>query len=118
LLTSVGATTTFGQKLLVRALNASYCTTRWRFPTSLQGTVAAVDGRTLGRSPFGRYSEPYSLSSINHQFQLTTAQRWDILIDTGSATSLGQHVVEIDFHHWYTAERLFTVRLPIQVNPG
>lgn len=118
LLTGAGATTTFGQKLLVRALNASYCTTRWRFPGTLQGTVVGIDGRTLGRSPFGSYSAPYSLSSVNHQFQLTTAQRWDILIDTGTAASLGQHVVEVDYHHWYTDARLFTVRLPIQVNPA
>jgi hypothetical protein len=115
-LNGVRATTTRGQKLLVRALNASYCTTRWRFPTSLQGTVVAVDGRTLGRSPFSRYSAPYSLASINHQFQLSTAQRWEILIDTATATNVGQHIVEVDYFHWYTNTRLFTVRMPIQVN--
>jgi hypothetical protein len=116
LLSGAQATATLGDKVLVRALNAAYCTTRWRFPATVQGTVVAVDGRTLGRSPFGRYSEPYSLASINHQFELTTAQRWDILIDTGSASRLGQHVVEVDFLHWYTKNRLFTVRMPIQVN--
>lgn len=115
-LNGVQATVVRGQKLLVRALNAAYCTTRWRFPTSLQGEVLAVDGRTLGREPFSRYSAPYSLASIGHQFQLTTAQRWEILIDTGTATNFGQHLVEVDYFHWYTNTRLFTVRMPIQIN--
>lgn len=116
LLSGAGTSAQFGQKLLVRALNASYCTTRWRFPTSLQGTVVSVDGRSLGREPFGRYSSPFTLASVNHQFQLSTAQRWDILIETGTASFLGQHIVEVDYYHWYTNTRLFTVRLPIQVS--
>lgn len=117
LLGAAGKTLTSGQRLLVRALNASYCTTRWTFPTSLQGTVLAVDGRTLGRAPFGRYSAPYTLASIGHQFQLTTAQRWDILVDT-NATPPGQHNVTIDYHHWYTDQRIFTVRLPVTITAG
>lgn len=106
-----------GDKLLVRALNASYCTTVWKFPETLQGTVTAVDARTLGRSGngFGAYSEPYSLASVNHEFALTTAQRWDVLIDTGSASFLGQHMVEIEFRHWITNQVLRTVRVPITV---
>jgi FtsP/CotA-like multicopper oxidase with cupredoxin domain len=112
----MGKTVIGGQKLLVRALNASYCTTVWKFPSTLQGTVTAVDARTLGRSSngFGAYSEPYSLASINHEFTLTTAQRWDILIDTAGA-SFGQHMVEIEFRHWITGLVLRTVRLPITV---
>lgn len=119
---AMGKTVTAGQKLLVRALNASYCTTVWKFPSTLQGTVTAVDARTLGRSSngFGSYSEPYSLASINHAFTLTTAQRWDILIDTASATRFGTHMVEIEFRHWITNNTLYTVRLPIIVasSPG
>ncbi|MDO9080012.1 MAG: multicopper oxidase domain-containing protein, partial [Desulfuromonadales bacterium] len=112
----MGKTVIGGQKLLVRALNASYCTTVWKFPATLSGTVTAVDARTLGRSNngFGSYSEPYSLASINHQFTLTTAQRWDILIDT-AGTSFGTHMVEIEFRHWITGLVLRTVRLPIIV---
>lgn len=116
LISARGAQLQPGQRLLVRALNASYCTTRWRFPAALQGTVVAVDGRSLGRLPFGRYSSPFTLASIGHRFQLTTAQRWDILID--QASGLGQHVVEVDFHHWYTDVRIFTLRLPITVTAG
>lgn len=113
-----GTTLKLNQKLLVRALNASYCVQVWKFPTSLQGQVTAVDARTLGRSNngFGSYSEPFSLSSINHQFTLTTAQRWDILIDGASATRFGTHVVEIEFRHWITNNLLRTVTLPIVVS--
>lgn len=113
----MGKTVVRGDKLLVRALNASYCTTVWKFPDTLQGTVTAVDARTLGRSGngFGAYSEPYSLASVNHEFALSTAQRWDILIDTDSVSSFGQHMVEIEFRHWITNQVLRTVRVPINV---
>ena len=115
LIPDAGATLTLGQKLLVRALNASYCTTVWKFPTSLQGLVTAQDGRTLGRSRFGSYSEPFTLASIGHQFTFTTAQRYDILIDTAGVAP-GQHLVEIEFRHWIHNLLLRTVRVPINVN--
>lgn len=109
-----GATVVRGQRLLIRAVNASYTTTRWRFPTALQGQVIAADGRTLGREPFGRYSSPFTLASIGHQFTFTTAQRWDLLIDTTGATP-GQHVVEIDFHQWITDEIFDFGRLSVPI---
>ena len=116
LIAGAGATITPGQKLLVRALNASYCTQVWKFPISLQGTVTATDGRTHGRSNngFGSYSQPFSLASINHQFMLTTARRHDILIAAAGAIP-GQHLVEIEFRHWITNQILRTVRVPINV---
>ncbi|WP_305047059.1 multicopper oxidase domain-containing protein [Geoalkalibacter sp.] len=103
-----------GQKLLVRALNASYTTTRWRFDSRLNGTVIAADARTLGREPFGRYSRPFSLASINHRFQLTTAQRWDILIDT-TGLQAGNYDTEIGFYHWITDNHIQTIRTRIIV---
>lgn len=115
LIPGAGARVVLGQNLLVRALNASYCTQVWKFPTSLQGLVTAQDGRTLGRSGFGSYSEPFSLASIGHQFTLTTARRWDLLIDTSTAANLGQHLVEIEFRHWITNNLLRTLRVPINV---
>lgn len=118
LIAAAGATLTLGQKLLVRALNASYCTQVWKFPTSLQGLITAQDGRTLGRSGFGAYSQPFTLASIGHQFTLTTARRYDILIDT-TGSNTGQHLVEIEFRHWISNALLRTVRVPINVNsPG
>jgi hypothetical protein len=107
-----------GQKLLIRALNASYCTSVWRFPTGVDGTVTAVDARTLGRHGFGEYSQPFRLSSLPlvdgyRQFSLSTAQRWDILIDEGN---IGVHQVLVDFHHWNNYDEiLHTARLPITI---
>lgn len=115
LIEGVRATATSGEKILVRALNASYCTTVWTFPTSLQGSVIARDGRTLGRSRFGSYSEPFTLASIGHQFTFTTAQRFDILVDTAGAR-LGEHLVTIEFRHWITNALLRTLRVPITIN--
>lgn len=114
LIEDVRATVTSGQKILVRALNASYCTTVWTFPTSLQGTVIARDARTLGRSGFGSYSEPFSLASIGHRFTFTTAQRFDILVDTAGA-QLGEHLVTIEFRHWITNALLRTLLVPITI---
>lgn len=125
-----------GQKLLIRALNASYCTTVWRFPTSIDGWVTAVDARTLGRNSatdpthrFGKYSHAFRLSDLplvdgHRQFILTTAQRWDILIDQGAT---GTHEVLVEFRHWLDFEHRFplsstaagvverTARLPITI---
>lgn len=117
LITAAGVSVSAGQKVLVRALNASYCTTIWKFPAGLQATVTAADGRTLGRSEtgFGAYSAPYALADIGHEFTLGTAQRWDLLVDTlGSGP--GQHLVEIEFRHWITHALLRTVRVPIAVS--
>jgi hypothetical protein len=63
-----------------------------------------MDGRTLGRQPFNQYSSPFSLASIGHQFKLTTAQRWDVLIDTTGA-ALGAHEVQIEYLHWIRNEQ-------------
>ncbi len=115
LIAPAGVELGLNQRLLVRALNASYCTQVWRFPTGLAGRVTAVDGRTLGRSPFGSYSRPIPLAEIGHQFMLTTARRYDILIEGGSAVTIGPHLVEIEFRHWITNAVLRTVRVPITV---
>jgi plastocyanin len=109
-----GATVTRGGRLLVRAVNAGYCNTRWRFPTVLQGQVVAADGRTLGRSSFGSYSRPFTLAGIGHQFMLTTARRFDVLIETAQAPT-GTHLVEVDFHHWITDDIFEFGRLSIPI---
>lgn len=98
----------------MRTLNASYCTQEWRFPTALPGIVTAHDGRTLGREPFGRYGAPFTLGSISHRFTLTTARRWDVLVD---AVTPGTHHVEVSYLHWITGFRLLNrrVRIPIIV---
>jgi plastocyanin len=104
-----------GGKLLVRAFNASYTTTRWKFPTSLSGEVISADGRTFGRGSYGQYSNPYSLASVGHQIELTTAQRQSILIDT-SLAALGNHHVEIGYYHWITNNLIKRIRVRIIVD--
>lgn len=113
--TAITPRVTRGQKLLIRTLNASYCTTRWKFPAQLPGTVIAADARTFGREPFGRYSSPFSLASINHQFEFTTARRWDVLLDIPTNVPAGNYFVDIEFYHWITNLRLRTVRTQIVV---
>lgn len=116
------------EPLLIRALNASYCTTVWRFPVALQGTVTAVDGRTLGFGDFGSYSFPFPLSSLpldstgqHRTFTLTTAQRWDVLINTGVngntlGVAAGTYNVLVEFHHWLDFGHILqTAILPVTV---
>lgn len=104
-----------GGRVLLRILNGAYTTTRYRFPPALQGLVIAADGRTLGRAPFGNYSSPFTLASVGHQFRLTTAQRWDILIENAPP---GEHIVEMDFHHWITDEIFDFGRLSASIMVG
>ena len=112
------------QTLLIRAVNASYCTTVWRFPVNVNGTVIAVDGRTLGRTGFGDYSQPFRLSDLPldatgqfRQFVLTTAQRWDILLDAAAGdVGLGEHLVLVEYRHWQDYDHVLqTAILPIRV---
>jgi hypothetical protein len=105
-----------GEKILVRTLNASYAQTRWTFPAAIPGQVIAADGRTLGREPFGRYSAPVDLASMGHQFDLSVARRWNVLLDT-TGVPLGNHDVGIGFYHWITRELIRQIRVRITVNP-
>lgn len=114
LIAAAGVSVRQGEKLLVRALCAAYALTLWKFPEILPGDVIAADGRTLGHTPFGRYSSPFTLGSIGHEFLLSTARRRDILIDT-AAVPLGRYDVEIEFRHWITNTHLRTVKVPIAV---
>jgi hypothetical protein len=105
-----------GQRILVRTLNASYAQTRWTFPAEVPGTVIAADGRTYGREPFGQYARPRSLASMGHQFDLSVARRWDVLLDT-AGVPLGNHDVRIGFYHWITGALLREIRVRFIVNP-
>ncbi len=110
---------TVGEKLLIRALNASYTTTRWKFASSIHGEVIAADGRTLGHAPpghhpFGQYSSPFTLASVGNELELTTAQRRDILVDS-TDMSVGTHDVEIGYYHWITNNLIQRIRVRIIV---
>jgi hypothetical protein len=103
-----------GEKILVRTLNASYAQTRWTFPAAIPGKVIAADGRTLGRAPFGQYATPRDLATMGHQFDLSVARRWDVLLDT-TGVPLGNHDVGIGFYHWITGALIRQIRTRIVV---
>jgi hypothetical protein len=115
LLEGMGTSCVAGGKILIRTLNAAYCHTRWQFPTNIPGQVIAADGRTFGREPWGeRYSQPFSLASINHLFQLSVARRWDVLLDTAGVAP-GVYDVAVSIFTSVGDERLVTIRLPITI---
>lgn len=74
-----------------------------------------MDGRTFGRAPFMTYSRPFRLSTQNQQLTFSTANRWDMLIDT-STVPAGTHLVEAEFRHWRTNDVLRKVYMQIVVN--
>jgi FtsP/CotA-like multicopper oxidase with cupredoxin domain len=87
-----------GQKILVRMLNASYSIIR----TTIQGLdaqVIAIDGHALG-TPDRPWSKPFTIRA-GQPFELTTAQRFDLLIDASVA---GSHLVTMQFLDWITRE--------------
>jgi hypothetical protein len=106
-----------GGRLLVRTLNASYAHTRWEFPTAFPGQVIAADGRTFGRAPFGSYSSPFTLASLDHKFQLSVARRWNILLDIPANADIGIYEVKCTFFHWVTDLPLRSIRMRILVIP-
>jgi FtsP/CotA-like multicopper oxidase with cupredoxin domain len=110
-----GVTVAAGGKILVRTLNAAYCHTRWSFPTEISGQVIAADGRTFGKAPWAQgYSSPMSLASIGHQFQLSVARRWDVLLDTAGVAP-GVYDAFVSVFASVGNGRQVTIRLPITV---
>ncbi|SNB44962.1 multicopper oxidase domain-containing protein [Geobacter sp. DSM 9736] len=108
---SVSPTAQRGETLLFRVLNASYTSVTINFPAHLNPEVIAMDGRTLGRAPFVQYSNPFSMSSIGGRMTLSTAQRWDLLLNTN--VPAGTYFVDIEYRHWVTQELLRTISIPV-----
>lgn len=109
----VAVTVERGDTLLLRILNASYTVVTVRFPAALNPEVLAMDGRTLGKSGFGQYSSPFRIADLGNRFQLSTAQRWDLLLN--ASMPAGTYFVDIDYRHWVTGELLRTVRTRIVI---
>lgn len=97
---NVAVDATAGELVLLRLLNAAYGPISVRVPMPVE--VIAADGHTLGGPKDGRYSWPWT-KAPNDPIFLTTAQRWDMLLDTTHVPA-GTYTVEIDFHHWITLE--------------
>ncbi len=90
-----------GQRVLLRLLNAGYCTQQYTFGVPLE--VLAMDSRTLGYSGFMRYSQPFQVAA-NTPFTFTTARRWDLLIDTATL-GVGNYPVKMEFFDWITGQK-------------
>jgi hypothetical protein len=39
---------------------------------------------------------------MNHEFDLSVARRWDVLLDIDETTPTGDHEVVVELHHWIT----------------
>lgn len=92
---------TQGERVLLRLLNAGYCTQRYTFGVPFE--VVAADGRTFGYEHYMSYSEPFTVGA-DTRFALTTARRWDMILDTATLAP-GSYPVEITFHDWITNEQ-------------
>jgi hypothetical protein len=89
-----------GQKILIRLLNASYSVLQAMFE-GLEVQVISVDGHALNK-PWNKWLT----IAPGTPFTLATAQRYDILIDTGSPANQPRagstHKVHFEFQHWIT----------------
>jgi FtsP/CotA-like multicopper oxidase with cupredoxin domain len=99
------------QNVLVRIENAAYGRTRWRL-NGLDATVIAADGRSFGVPPHGKYNAAFT-QPADIFFELSTAQRWDLLIRTPA--SPGTFSATVEFRHYADNQRLFTATIPITV---
>ena len=87
------ATVPAGKTLLIRLLNASYSVLR--VTLGVDAEVHAIDGSQLGKNPWNR---PFTIRA-NEPFDLTTAQRWGLLI---KPTQSGQISARMEYRHWIT----------------
>ncbi|MBX2854253.1 MAG: multicopper oxidase domain-containing protein [Rhodobacteraceae bacterium] len=84
---------TLGDKILVRVLAAAYGVTQVKI--GLDAEVINVDGRVLG-GPLAPWSQPFTIPA-DETFELTGAQRYDMLID---ANEVGDFNVKFTFLDW------------------
>lgn len=101
-----------GQTVLLRIVNASYTRTRVSFPAALNAEVIAMDGKVLGGEAEKSYAYPFPLAEMNHVVELTSAQRWDILIQQAPA---GDWPVDVEYRHWISGRVLGRARTLLRV---
>ncbi|KAF0220578.1 MAG: multicopper oxidase type [Geobacteraceae bacterium] len=107
----ISATVRVGQTVLVRLLNASYCTSQFTF--GLDATCVAMDGRPLGVRAEGKYSKPFVIPA-GRPFRLTTARRNDFLI---KATKAGTFRFKTEFFTMYRGFKVGRAITTITVVP-
>lgn len=81
------------QPILVRLLNASYSVLRTTLGIDAQ--VVGIDGHQLG-GPDRPWNRPFMIRA-NQPFELTTAQRYDLIINP---TAAGTYPVRMEFLDW------------------
>jgi len=95
---SVAVTATQGDKVLIRALNASYSVVGISLG-GLQAECVSIDGRTLATS-----DRPWSRKQFfrqNQEIIMATAMRHDLYIDT-STVAPGTYTVTFRYYDWVT----------------
>ncbi|PAE44281.1 hypothetical protein [Bacillus sp. 7884-1] len=97
------------QTILIRLLCAAYTKVKVTFPVEV--VVIAIDGRSLGVPPFGRYNHPYTVPA-GKPIEMSTAQRIDVLIRSNRPiSSFGQ----IEYRHHLSDAFLINGRIPIVI---
>jgi plastocyanin len=90
-----------GKKILIRLLNASYSVLQVKIH-GLEAKVISVDGHSLNK-PWNSWMT----IAPGKAFQMPTAQRYDLYIDTTSPANIGKtgtFKVEFEFQHWVTRQ--------------
>jgi FtsP/CotA-like multicopper oxidase with cupredoxin domain len=100
----------WGDTILIRLLNAGYTVQEYLFP-DLGVEVVDVDGRTLGHTPEGTFSRPFTIAA-GKPFRLTTARRYSMLV---TAAKIGRHPFQVRFLHWITGREVGRVETFIDV---
>lgn len=101
-----------GDTVLLRVVNASYTRTKITLPSALNAEVISMDGKVLGGEGHTSYAYPFSLSEMRDSFELTTAQRWDLLLHDAPA---GTWEVEVEYRHWISGKVLGVARTLVTV---
>jgi FtsP/CotA-like multicopper oxidase with cupredoxin domain len=106
-----------GQTILLRVGSAGYTVQRYTI-NGLDAEVIEIDGRPLGQSPHSPYSRPFTIPA-GTSFELTSAQRWTLLI---KPTVAGNFPATIQFSDWIKgnirgSSPYHTARTVINVSP-
>ncbi len=110
----VAATVRVGETLLVRLISAAYSLNIFQI-LGLDAEIIAMDGRALGQTPYTQYSQPLTISA-GTVFELTAAQRFDLLIKP-TADDIGIHKFVVEFRHHINLEVMGIAETFIHVIP-
>lgn len=114
----IAVTAKQGEQVLIRTLNAGY--TVQRFTLGVGAWVWGMDGKAMGGGkkadgtynyPQSKYSKPIWIPA-GTPFMLSTAQRWDLILDT---TKKGVFNAQVVFMHWVSGATLKTLKTSITV---